>query len=157
METDWSVDHGPYSEFGDLLTLRGAQYIGAGYGIANIRGKGRTVATNHCWGAAFRGYGAPETEFPSEVLMDELAEKARHGSFEIRALNRYREGDTNPSGQTPEVMSLPEMFEKMRPYYEEAKKTVKAKSTAEVKRGVGIALGTALALTGRIPLKHGPN
>ena len=45
METDWSVDHGPYSEFGDLLTLRGAQYIGAGYGIANIRGKGRTVAT----------------------------------------------------------------------------------------------------------------
>ncbi|MDD4701893.1 MAG: molybdopterin-dependent oxidoreductase, partial [Desulfovibrio sp.] len=50
METDWSVDHGPYSEFGDLLTLRGAQYIGAGYGIANIRGTGRTVATNHCWG-----------------------------------------------------------------------------------------------------------
>ena len=39
METDWSVDHGPYSEFGDLLTLRGAQYIGAGYGIPNIRGK----------------------------------------------------------------------------------------------------------------------
>ena len=46
METDWSVDHGPYSEFGDLLTLRGAQYIGAGYGIPNIRGKGRTVCTN---------------------------------------------------------------------------------------------------------------
>ena len=38
-------------------------------------------------------------------------------------------------------MSLPEMFQKMRPYYEEAKKTVKAKSTAEVKRGVGVALG----------------
>jgi CO/xanthine dehydrogenase Mo-binding subunit len=27
METEWSVDHGPYSEFGDLLTLRGAQFI----------------------------------------------------------------------------------------------------------------------------------
>ena len=37
METDWTVDHGPYSEFGDLLTLRGAQYIGAGYDIPNIR------------------------------------------------------------------------------------------------------------------------
>ncbi|NCD25897.1 MAG: 2Fe-2S iron-sulfur cluster binding domain-containing protein, partial [Deltaproteobacteria bacterium] len=65
METDWSVDHGPYSEFGDLLTLRGAQYIGAGYDIPAIRGEGRTVCTNHCWGAAFRGYGAPESEFPS--------------------------------------------------------------------------------------------
>ena len=52
METDWTCDHGPYSEFGDLLTLRGAQYIGAGYGIANIRGKGRTVVTNHCWNTA---------------------------------------------------------------------------------------------------------
>ena len=33
METDWTVDHGPYSEFGDLLTLRGAQFIGSGYNI----------------------------------------------------------------------------------------------------------------------------
>lgn len=29
METDWIVDHGPYSEFADLLTLRGAQFMGA--------------------------------------------------------------------------------------------------------------------------------
>jgi aldehyde oxidoreductase len=52
MESDWSVDHGPYSEFGDLLTLRGAQFLGAGYNIPNIRGLGRTVATNHAWGGA---------------------------------------------------------------------------------------------------------
>lgn len=141
MEADWSVDHGPYSEFGDLLTLRGAQYIGAGYGIANIRGHGRTVATNHCWGAAFRGYGAPESEFPSEVLMDELAEKLDMDPFDLRELNCYREGDTNPSGQVPEVLSLPEMFKAMRPYYEASKKRVKAASTKDVKRGVGVALG----------------
>ena len=141
METDWSVDHGPYSEFGDLLTLRGAQYIGAGYGIPNIRGKGRTVATNHCWGAAFRGYGAPESEFPSEVLMDMLAEKLGMDPFELRALNCYKEGDTTPTGQVPEVMSLPEMFDIMRPKYEAAKKRAAEKSTPEVKRGVGVALG----------------
>ena len=141
METDWSVDHGPYSEFGDLLTLRGAQYIGAGYGIANIRGHGRTVATNHCWGAAFRGYGAPEAEFPSEVLMDELAEKLGMDPFDLREKNCYREGDTTPTGQTPEVLSLPEMFKAMRPYYEDAKKRVKANSTKDIKRGVGVALG----------------
>ena len=141
METDWTVDHGPYSEFGDLLTLRGAQYIGAGYGIANIRGHGRTVATNHCWGAAFRGYGAPESEFPSESLMDELAEKLGMDPFDLRELNCYREGDTTPTGQTPEVISLPEMFKAMRPYYEDAKKRVKAASTDAVKRGVGVALG----------------
>ena len=50
METDWSVDHGPYSEFGDLLTLRGAQYIGAGYDIKNIRGEGSYRCHQPCLG-----------------------------------------------------------------------------------------------------------
>ena len=140
METDWTCDHGPYSEFGDLLTLRGAQFIGAGYSIPNIRGNGRTVATNHAWGAAFRGYGGPEAEFPSEVLMDELAEKLGMDPFDLRYVNCYREGDTTPTGQKPEVLSLPEMFDKLRPLYEAAKKHAKEASTDTVKRGVGIAL-----------------
>ncbi|NJB66467.1 aldehyde oxidoreductase [Desulfobaculum xiamenense] len=141
METDWTVDHGPYSEFGDLLTLRGAQFIGAGYDIPAIRGEGRTVCTNHAWGSAFRGYGSPQSEFASEVLMDELAEKLGMDPFELRFRNLYREGSTTPTGQVPEVLSLPQIFEAMRPRYEEAKKRAAAKSTAEVKRGVGISLG----------------
>ena len=141
METDWSVDHGPYSEFGDLLTLRGAQYIGAGYDIQNIRGEGRTVCTNHAWGAAFRGYGAPESEFPSEVLMDELAEKLGMDPLELRYKNVYRKGSTTPTGQDPEVYSLPEMIDKLRPRYEAAKKRAAERSTEAVKRGVGVAVG----------------
>lgn len=141
LEVDWSVDHGPYSEFGDLLTLRGAQFIGAGYDIANMRGTGRTVCTNHAWGSAFRGYGAPEIEFPSEVLMDELAEKLGMDPFDLRYKNVYRKGATTPTGQEPEVYSLPEMMDKLKPKYEEAKKKAAANSTAEVKRGVGLAIG----------------
>jgi aldehyde oxidoreductase len=141
METDWTVDHGPYSEFGDLLTLRGAQYIGAGYDIPNIRGEGRTVCTNHAWGAAFRGYGAPESEFPSEVLMDELAEKLGMDPLELRYLNVYRKGSTTPTGQDPEVYSLPEMIEILRPKYKEAMKRASRNSTDAVKRGVGVAIG----------------
>jgi len=141
METDWTVDHGPYSEFGDLLTLRGAQFIGSGYNIDNIRGEGRTVCTNHCWGAAFRGYGGPEAEFPSESLMDELAEKLGMDPLELRYKNVYREGSTTPTGCDPEVYSLPEMIDTIRPKYEEAKKKAEANSTAEVKRGVGVSLG----------------
>jgi len=141
METDWTVDHGPYSEFGDLLTLRGAQFIGSGYNIDNIRGQGRTVCTNHCWGAAFRGYGGPEAEFPSESLMDELAEKLGMDPLELRYKNIYREGSTTPTGCDPEVYPMEEMMDKLRPKYEAAKKKAEANSTAEVKRGVGLALG----------------
>ncbi len=142
MEVDWIVDHGPYSEFGDLLTLRGAQFSGAGYGIPHMRGLGRTVCTNHAWGSAFRGYGGPEIEFPSESLVDELARKMGVDPFEFRAINHYREGDTNPSQQKPEVLSYAEMFEALRPKYEAAKARAKANSTDEIKRGVGVALGS---------------
>ena len=141
METDWSVDHGPYSEFGDLLTLRGAQFMGAGYDIPNIRGEGRTVCTNHAWGSAFRAYGSPQAEFSSEVLMDELAEKLRIDPLELRYRNVYRPGATNPSGQKPEVYSLPEMLDILRPRYKDALEKAEAGSENGIKRGVGISIG----------------
>lgn len=141
MDGDWIVDHGPYSEFGDLLTVRGAQFIGAGYGIPNIRGKGVTVCSNHAWGSAFRSYGSPQSFFASESLMDELAAKMGMDPFELRYKNLYRPGDTTPTGQTPEVFSLPELFDKLRPLYKEAVERAARESTPEKKKGVGISLG----------------
>jgi aldehyde oxidoreductase len=141
MESDWIVDHGPYSEFGDLLTVRGAQFIGAGYGIPNIRGMGHTVCTNHAWGSAFRAYGSPQSFLASEVLMDELAEKVGIDPLEIRALNAYRQGDTTPTGQEPDAYSFQEMIDKIRPLYQKAKEKAKAESTAEIKKGVGVSIG----------------
>lgn len=142
MRTDWTVDHGPYCEFGDLLTMRGTQFIGAGYNIPNIRGDGRTVATNHAWGSAFRGYGSPQSLFSSEVLVDELAEKMGMDPLEFRYLNVYREGDTTPNGCHPDVIVYPQMLDKMRPLYKEAKERVKAKNAngGTTKYGAGISL-----------------
>jgi aldehyde oxidoreductase len=141
MESDWSVDHGPYSEFGDLLTVRGAQFIGAGYDIPSIRGEGRTVCTNHAWGSAFRAYGSPQSEFASEVLMDELAEKLGMDPLELRYKNVYRQGSKTPTGQDPEVYSLSEMLDMIRPKYKAALDKAKSNSTDSVKRGVGISVG----------------
>lgn len=141
MESDWTVDHGPYSEFGDLLTLRGAQFIGAGYGIPNIRGIGRTVCTNHAWGSAFRAYGSPQSEFASEVLMDMLAEKMGVDPLELRYRNVYRQGDTTPNGCPPDVYCLPEILDTMRPLYKAALERAEKESTPEKKRGVGVSIG----------------
>lgn len=141
MEGDWSVDHGPYSEFGDLLTLRVNQYMGAGYDIPNIRSIGRTVATNHVWGSAFRAYGSPQAFLASESVMDELAEKMGMDPFELRYKNIYRPGSTTPTGQEPEVLSLVEMFDALRPKYQAAKEKAKKESTPEFKKGVGVSVG----------------
>jgi aldehyde oxidoreductase len=141
METDWWIDHGPYSEFGDLLTVRQAQFIGAGYHLENIRGHGRTVATNHAWGSAFRAYGSPQSFLASEIAIDMLAEKMGEDPLEFRYKNLYNENSTTPTGQKPDVLVLAKLFDLIRPKYLEAKKRCATLSTPEKKRGVGISLG----------------
>ncbi|MBP2645480.1 MAG: Aldehyde dehydrogenase (FAD-independent) [Firmicutes bacterium] len=141
METNWWLDHGPYSEFGDLVTMRQGQFTGAGYDIPHIRGKGHTVCTNHAWGSAFRAYGSPQAFLSSEICIDELAEKLGIDPLEFRYKNIYRPGATTPTGQVPEVFCLEEMLDKLRPHWEEAKKRCKELSTPEKKRGVGLSLG----------------
>ena len=69
-----------------------------------------------------------------------MAEKLGMDPFDLRELNCYKEGDTTPTGQKPEVMNLPTMFKALRPKYEAAKAKAKAESTDAVKRGVGLAL-----------------
>jgi aldehyde oxidoreductase len=145
METDWWIDHGPYSEFGDLLTVRQAQFTGAGYHLENIRGRGRTVATNHGWGSAFRAYGSPQAFLASETAMDILAEKMGEDPFEFRYKNLYNETSTTPTGQKPEVLVMKQLYDMIRPKYYEAKKRVEEfnanPANAGKKRGVGVAHG----------------
>lgn len=143
VEGDNFLDHGPYSEFGDLLTLRLAQYHFAGYDVPNIRSKNRAVCTNHAWGSAFRGYGAPEALLGSEIAMDELAHKMGIDPFELRYKNIYREGSTTITGSVPDVLSLEEMFDTLRPAYYEAKKRCAAlnEKDSKYKHGVSVSLG----------------
>lgn len=142
LESDWSVDHGPYCEFGDLVTTRGSQFIGAGYNIPNIRGEGRTVATNHAWGSAFRGYGSPQSLFASETLIDMLAYQMGEDPLELRYKNVYREGATTPNGCPPDVIALPQALDTIRPIYQEAKAKAEALNAegGDIKHGVGLSL-----------------
>ena len=106
------VDHGPYSEFGDLLTHRLSQFVGAGYDIPTIRNKSQTVFTNHAWGSAFRAYGSPQSFMGSEIAIDVLAAKMGLDPFDIRELNCYKESaqSTIPTGYKPDVYCLEVMY-----------------------------------------------
>ncbi|WMJ84008.1 molybdopterin-dependent aldehyde oxidoreductase [Oscillospiraceae bacterium LTW-04] len=140
------IDHGPYSEFGDLLTHRLSQFVGAGYHIPTIRNKSTTVFTNHAWGSAFRAYGSPQSFMGSEIAIDVLAEKMGMDPFDIRELNCYKESEqsTIPTGYKPDVYCLEEMYKKARPLYEAGKKRVAEKNAASDGRyqyGIGVASG----------------
>lgn len=140
------IDHGPYSEFGDLLTHRLSQFTGAGYHIPTIRNKSQTVFTNHAWGSAFRGYGSPQSFMGSEIAIDVLAAKMGMDPFDIRELNCYKESEhsTIPTGYEPDVYCLEEMYKVSRPLYEAGKKRVAEKNAASdgrYKYGIGVSSG----------------
>lgn len=140
------IDHGPYSEFGDLLTHRLSQFVGAGYDIPTIRNKSQTVFTNHAWGSAFRAYGSPQSFMGSEIAIDVLAAKMGMDPFDIRELNCYKESEksTIPTGYAPDVYCLEEMYKMARPLYEAGKARVAEKNAASdgrYKYGIGIASG----------------
>lgn len=140
------IDHGPYSEFGDLLTHRLSQFTGAGYHIPTIRNKSQTVFTNHAWGSAFRGYGSPQSFMGSEIAIDVLAAKMGMDPFDIRELNCYKESEhsTIPTGYEPDVYCLEEMYKVARPLYEAGKKRVAEKNAASdgrYKYGIGVSSG----------------
>lgn len=140
------IDHGPYSEFGDLLTHRLSQFTGAGYHIPTIRNKSQTVFTNHAWGSAFRGYGSPQSFMGSEIAIDVLAAKMGMDPFDIRELNCYKKSEhsTIPTGYEPDVYCLEEMYKVARPLYEAGKKRVAEKNAASdgrYKYGIGVSSG----------------
>lgn len=148
LEGDNYIDHGPYSEFGDLLTMRLSQFVGAGMDIKNIRNKSQTVCTNHAYGAAFRGYGAPQSFMGGDIALDVMAAKMGIDPFEFRAMNCYKEseGSTTPNGCKPDVYCLEDLFDLARPKYQAnkayAEELNKTKSEdGKYKYGVGVSLG----------------
>ena len=141
LEYDASVDHGPYSELGDITTTKTAETVGAGYHVPNIRGDLRTVCTNHAHGVPFRSFGSVESYLAFESLLDDLAEKMGIDPLELRYINVYRPGSTTPQGSAPEVYSLPDMVDMLRPKYQAGLERARLESTPEIKKGVGVALG----------------
>jgi len=138
---DLTLDHGPFSELGDISCNISSQTMGAGYEIADIRGDLRSVCTNHAYGTAMRSFGSPETYLAFESLMDELAGKIGMDPLELRYLNVNRPGSTTPFGAPLDVYSLPQMLDTVRPTYRAAQERAQKESTATVKKGVGVALG----------------
>src|SRR5204862_468833 len=61
--------------------------------------RGRAMMTNTPPNGAFRGFGAPQTQFAVEVHMDRIAERLGLDPVRVREINALRPGDTTATGQ----------------------------------------------------------
>jgi CO/xanthine dehydrogenase Mo-binding subunit len=93
------MDGGAYCTLTPVVLSRGAIHAGGPYRCPNVRIRARATRTNTPPNGAFRGFGAPQTEFAAETQLNRIADALGISPLEIRRRNVYRLGDTTPTGQ----------------------------------------------------------
>jgi CO/xanthine dehydrogenase Mo-binding subunit len=98
-EIEVIMDGGAYCTLTPVVLSRGVLHAGGPYRCPNVRITGRAMATNTPPNGAFRGFGAPQTEFAAEMQANRIAEALDVSPLDLRRRWVYREGDTTPTGQ----------------------------------------------------------
>lgn len=138
------ADGGAYaSTSGGVLNVAALFSTGC-YEIPHISVDGYAVYTNNIPSGAFRGFGAPQAQFASEIMVTRLAQALGIEPIEMRRRNIYREGSIEPAQQPlPHGVSALPVLERC---VEEAKTRLgygklNQHSTPFLRRGIGIACG----------------
>lgn len=96
------MDGGAYVTLSPVVLSRGLIHAAGPYHCENVRIDGRAMFTNTVPFGAFRGFGAPQTQFANERHMDVIAAQMRFDPVELRRINLIREGQTTATGQVIE-------------------------------------------------------
>ncbi len=146
VEAEVIGDGGAYASTSVEVTKVAMLFASGCYEIPNIAVDGYAVYTNNVPCGAFRGFGAPQAQFASEVMLTRLAHALGMDPVEIRRLNIYREGSIEPTQHPlpPGVSALP-VLERC---VEEARARLgygigeqPQNRAPHLRRGIGIACG----------------
>ncbi len=99
IDIDAVFDGGAYATLSAVVLSRGVIHATGPYRCDHVRIRGRATMTNTPPNGAFRGFGAPQTQFAVEVHMDLIAERLGMDPVRLRELNALRPGDTTATGQ----------------------------------------------------------
>ena len=91
-EIEVIMDGGAYCTLTPVVLSRGTLHAGGPYRCENVRITGRAMATNTPPNGAFRGFGAPQTEFAAEMQVNRIAEALGESPLELRRRWVYRRG-----------------------------------------------------------------
>ena len=138
MDIDVLLDGGAYTTLSPVVLSRGCLHATGPYRCDHVRVEGRVVMTNTPPNGAFRGFGAPQTQFAVEVHMDRIAETLGLDPVALREQNAWRPGDTTATGQV-----LGEDCSALDVLREAAARThfvEKRRALAGTRRGIGLSL-----------------
>lgn len=144
------MDGGAYCTLSPVVLSRGVLHAGGPYACPNVRISGRAMATNTPPNGAFRGFGAPQTEFAAEMQANRVAEALGMSPLELRRRWVYEPGGVTPTGQVlRESVAGREVLERAAEAAEfervrertRAAREQRAADGARTAHGIGLALG----------------
>ena len=94
------LDGGAYCTLTPVVLSRAAIHAAGPYACPNVRIRARAVATNTPPNGAFRGFGAPQSLFAAELMVEHVAQRLGVPSLDLRKKWMLRIGDTTATGQT---------------------------------------------------------
>jgi CO/xanthine dehydrogenase Mo-binding subunit len=149
LEARLVADGGAYASTSVEVTKVATLFASGCYEIPNISVDGWVAYTNNVPCGAFRGFGAPQAQFASEIMMTRLAHALGLDPAEIRRRNMYREGSIEPTQRPlpPGVSALPVLercVEEARArlgYGRPMHEVSHTGGAPHLRRGIGIACG----------------
>jgi CO/xanthine dehydrogenase Mo-binding subunit len=132
------IDGGAYVTLSPVVLSRGGIHAAGPYRCDNTRIDARAMFTNTPPNGAFRGFGAPQTQFASEVHIERIAEALGMDPVKLRERNALRPGDTTATGQ--EVRKDSSALQVLREAIKRSGYRRKRKKLAGTNRGIGVAL-----------------
>jgi CO/xanthine dehydrogenase Mo-binding subunit len=98
-------EQGAYASLGPKLPPAGGSHVHAmvmmagPYEIPHVKVDAYLCYTNHPYGGAMRGFGAPQVHIAHEQIMDELAAELGLSPVELRRKNAFQVGSATATGQ----------------------------------------------------------
>nr|BBH86259.1 carbon-monoxide dehydrogenase large subunit [Thermosporothrix sp. COM3] len=141
VEAEVLADGGAYASTSEEVLKVAALFASGCYEVPHIKVDAYALYTNNVPSGAFRGFGAPQAHFATEIMVTRLAHKLGMDPVELRRQNIYREGSIEPTQNQlpPGVSALPVLercLEEMRTWGE-----LQQPSEPYLRRGRGIASG----------------
>ncbi len=141
VEATAMADGGAYASTSAEVIKCVALFASGCYEVPNIHVDAYAVYTNNVPSGAFRGFGAPQAQFASEVMVTRLAHALGMDPVELRRINLYREGSIEPTQQPlPQGVSVRECLEAALAEHA-ARPALPPPRHPSLRRGVGVACG----------------
>lgn len=142
MDIDIIYNSGAYTTLSLVVLQRGMIGANGVYRVDNLRVAGRAVKTNTVPNGAYRGFGAPQTFFAIEMMMNHIAKEMGVNALDFKEKHLVKQGDaTSTSGKYHFHVPLPAMIKRIDELcdYREKRKRYE-QQTGRYRKGIGLSL-----------------